>query len=633
VDRFRALLGARVEEAFSNWERTAGCPRENRGIERPWKRQVGLVLAAFYAKEELRAKAAAAREWEAGLDRLGAELREAAAAAAAEESFVAAHAKAAADARERETLEAQAGKLALEVARLTKAASEWPGAVEKARGLAEAVDRLSAGRGPLEQELEEARRGEQDRALRERVGRVQRRKERLAKARQALAAVTGVEREALEEIRAAARELERIQDGLAAGKLSVTVAGRKDTEVSVQEDFGPAQSRRLGAGSVARLSAAGRIRIVHPDIEIEVHSGDAEGEARARGADKASARLDAACRAAGVSSREEAESRWSAFEPLAADAAAAEKALAEELGGETLPDFEARAAALGPERPGRQAPVIAAELATLAADIQHVKADLERLGRQVQEWQGEHGSFEKVIEKLADARGASKAAAERTAQLAPLPAGFAAAGAFLRRWEAARDSAAASRVRESGLRGRISGMQDAAPEQSSEELAAELAEAESGFAAALRRGEALLRVEKAAAGITGASDAAVGTAMRADLEKTLAAMTGGRYASVEMEGTLPSAVLPAGGVRVDRKLLSAGTADSLALALRLVMARRFLAKADGFMVMDDPLVEMDPDRQGAAAAALREFAAERQLVVFTCHPSTAGLLGGNLVEL
>jgi DNA repair exonuclease SbcCD ATPase subunit len=176
-------------------------------------------------------------------------------------------------------------------------------------------------------------------------------------------------------------------------------------------------------------------------------------------------------------------------------------------------------------------------------------------------------------------------------------------------------------------------MRDAAPEQSSEELAAGLAEAEAGLAAALRRGEALQRIEKVAEGIAGASDAAVGTAVRADLEKTLAAMTGGRYAAVEMEGTLPSGVVATGEVPVGRKLLSAGTADSLALALRLVMARHFLAKAGGFMAMDDPLVEMDPSRQRAAAAALREFAAERQLVVFTCHPATAELLGGTLVEL
>ena len=49
--------------------------------------------------------------------------------------------------------------------------------------------------------------------------------------------------------------------------------------------------------------------------------------------------------------------------------------------------------------------------------------------------------------------------------------------------------------------------------------------------------------------------------------------------------------------------------------------------------MDDPLVDLDPERQAAAAEAIREFAASRQTIVFTCHPAHAELLGGDPVRL
>jgi uncharacterized protein YhaN len=42
---------------------------------------------------------------------------------------------------------------------------------------------------------------------------------------------------------------------------------------------------------------------------------------------------------------------------------------------------------------------------------------------------------------------------------------------------------------------------------------------------------------------------------------------------------------------------------------------------------------MDPERQKAAAAALKTFAGRRQLIVFTCHPATAALLGAKPVML
>jgi uncharacterized protein YhaN len=42
---------------------------------------------------------------------------------------------------------------------------------------------------------------------------------------------------------------------------------------------------------------------------------------------------------------------------------------------------------------------------------------------------------------------------------------------------------------------------------------------------------------------------------------------------------------------------------------------------------------MDPQRQEAAAAILRSFARDKQLIVFTCHPDQAEMMGGNLICL
>ncbi len=44
------------------------------------------------------------------------------------------------------------------------------------------------------------------------------------------------------------------------------------------------------------------------------------------------------------------------------------------------------------------------------------------------------------------------------------------------------------------------------------------------------------------------------------------------------------------------QLLSVGPRDELALAVRLAMARRFLKEGGGFLLLDDPLVDLDPRR-------------------------------------
>jgi len=49
--------------------------------------------------------------------------------------------------------------------------------------------------------------------------------------------------------------------------------------------------------------------------------------------------------------------------------------------------------------------------------------------------------------------------------------------------------------------------------------------------------------------------------------------------------------------------------------------------------MDDPLVDLDPDRQSKAADAIKDFAENKQLILLTCHPTHAKMLGGNQIKL
>lgn len=73
--------------------------------------------------------------------------------------------------------------------------------------------------------------------------------------------------------------------------------------------------------------------------------------------------------------------------------------------------------------------------------------------------------------------------------------------------------------------------------------------------------------------------------------------------------------------------LSRGTAEALYLALRLGLVSQLGDVGPGLpLLMDDVLVNLDPERRRGAAAAVADLAHERQIVLFTCHPDTAVLL-------
>ena len=100
--------------------------------------------------------------------------------------------------------------------------------------------------------------------------------------------------------------------------------------------------------------------------------------------------------------------------------------------------------------------------------------------------------------------------------------------------------------------------------------------------------------------------------------------TGGKYPRLEVNESGLKVVDEFGG-RHQPEQLSRGTAELLYLCMRFgVLGEGSTAPLP--VVMDDVLVNLDAERAEGAVMALAEFAAQRQVVYFTCHQHTMALL-------
>lgn len=103
-------------------------------------------------------------------------------------------------------------------------------------------------------------------------------------------------------------------------------------------------------------------------------------------------------------------------------------------------------------------------------------------------------------------------------------------------------------------------------------------------------------------------------------------ITGGRYDAVRVSlGEKEVSVFDQRGAARGIDQLSRGTREQLLVSLRLGFIEAYEKKAEPLpVIVDEILVNFDAERAAQTAEILQEFAKERQILLLTCHESTAG---------
>ena len=118
-----------------------------------------------------------------------------------------------------------------------------------------------------------------------------------------------------------------------------------------------------------------------------------------------------------------------------------------------------------------------------------------------------------------------------------------------------------------------------------------------------------------------------------------AGVTGQRYQRLYAPiGEQTITVTDAAGTSKQPGELSRGTREQLYLALRFGLIREFGEHAERLpVVVDEALVNFDPERARLAAESFAQLAETNQVLVFTCHPSTAEMFadaaGAQVVDI
>jgi len=278
--------------------------------------------------------------------------------------------------------------------------------------------------------------------------------------------------------------------------------------------------------------------------------------------------------------------------------------------------------------PSRELSQVLEELVRKRSRSQDIQTELENIQKKLDTISIRYGDKETLFTRIVELAGTSKELNEKLSHLAPLPKGYPDARSLIDHYNGLKEDVEALRREKIRVESDCRNAENSLPDESNEEAKRWREEAREHFHRQVQKAEILVRVRETAAHLLEELDEGVYEPFTNHVSQYLATLTNNRYQNVPPSTSLPGAVVRGDGRSLPYDLLSTGTQDIFALALRLAMAEFFLGGTEGFLVLDDPLVDLDPDRRQRAAAVLTEFSKKQQLVIFTCHPSHAQLLAG-----
>ncbi len=631
IEQLGITIEGKRTKYYLRWDRDLSRPEDRRGIDNPWAKSKGLVLQAYYDKETLRQERKKAEDYEQHLDALNERINAISREKETLGKLVAGSATVVADAEKRAGLEVEAAVLGQKEADYRRISQDWPKLEERLKAQRETREQGQERLAQLANDLGDAKKFEAAGAKRDKLERARSKAGEIATARQELATLKPLSAETLGRLESLDGKLKRLVASLQAGRLRLKFTPHRSLAVEVRKDLAADVEQQVAAEVPLELEAGGRIVLRHEDWELDVQSGESAFEDVQADYDTTTHQFQMLLKETDVDGLEGARKRHSDFRDGTQSLDGLERHIREILGGDHLETLSREVAEATPATSLRTSADIAGEKGRLESEQASRDLEIENGVEQLGGWQRQFETQDKLLDKLLEARANLNAKKKAIETLKPLPEGVTDAGAFVAGFR--EKGARLKTIREDELpdlliqRAKLEGE---TPDQTLQELDADLLSAEANFERLAKEAAALDKIACVFARLREQMDAGTLDPWIREMKKVVQPLTAGRYTEIRLEAAQAGR---ADDLHVPYVALSMGTRACIGLAVRLSMARHFLDGRDGFLLLDDPLVDLDPDRQATACAILQHFGSEKQVIILTCHPSHADILGGHRVEL
>ncbi|MDR5658523.1 AAA family ATPase [Serpentinicella sp. ANB-PHB4] len=632
IEKLKKKIEDTCQEYLKRWDIENQSPENNRGIHNPYKTDVGEILKAYYEKEEIRQDIKKVESLEEERSDIAKKLTAEELEIEKLEKRIEDMSKIEGEVLKRGMIEPKKQVLENKLQTLKEISTEWPKEEIRIEQYNSDIEQIQNEITTLEEEQKIAKAFEQKLALEMLIKKIEEKQERKNELQQKLDELPLVKQEDITELEENKAELDRIKTTMEAGKIIGSVINVKDQDhdLWVTTDLG--ERERLIKNST--FKANGYVRVELGELlELELKTGEQDFTTlREKYVDLQKLNNNKLSKLQ-VDSLLDAKLNFKSISNLQQEMKLLDSQIKELLGDETIEGLKEQRQSYESLKAPREMNVIEEEKKNLHDKEIDLKIKKQSTDAKLKKWISDYEETDKLLDEMIDVKVALKSIVNQLDKLAKLPEEFESAEAFNKVLTELRQALKEKSMLCNDLKESLIEIGKDMPEYSSEELISIFKEKESRFKKALKKGKSLLKIREAFYKNLEEVDSESFVPLTKLFSEYLSELTLGQYKSGKIDDQFNIEIINKNDSDMPIHLLSMGTHDSVALALRLSVVAFLYRDQSGVLVLDDCLIDMDEERRNAAVQLIKRFSTKHQVIFTTCSKETAELLDGHIINM
>lgn len=627
IDVIKKNLDLELDDLFKRWDIEKNYPENNRGINNPYKVGIGKVLESFYEKENLRIVTDRAFENEKNFEEVSKKLKE------ISEYRNKCHSEKidlevlSEDINKRSILESNMALINKNLNEYTDINTQWPKNEQKLEFYIEELEKLEKRKEKFEKELLEVKKSIRKRELIQRIDKIKKINSEKDILEESLKNCKNIVDEDISLLESLNKEIINIETAINAGKMILKLNNSKK-EIFIKRDL----EKEEALEENIEYSSKGFISISNEDFSIEIKSGEIDYDELSKKHLLLKSDFENSLKRLEIKDIEEGKENNKNIKEIQYNILKKSEEINYILSNSKLEKLQEELKDLEDIEENIDESLINFELKNINNEIIEKKSTIKINEEKINFWKEKYETQDRLFDMVIEEKTNLKFKEKEYEKLKPLPEEFDSTDSFLKRLSFLKEESSNLDEEVLNLRTLHLEAKNNLSDETYEELKKSSIEAQRNFEKNLNRGIKLLKIQKVFFQVKEDLEMDPMESLVKEFKRVLSTITLGKYDNSSIDETFEIELLKNGN-KVPLELLSAGTYDSVALAFRFAILKHLFEENSGYVVLDDCLVDLDPMRKKEAVALIQEFGKENQIIFTTCDPTTAQMLGGNIIEL